>query len=131
MYSKMLFDVRDNIVLHFKSWMFCYKNILLISTHPFTNQKFRNKFKFTKFWFAINFIYRHLVSVFTEPVPHPKPLGQLSKSDRCMVSAAALDAYLCRPDACGFATVSSISASKDDTLSNKRWKYLLQFTSIT
>ena len=70
MYSKMLFDVRDNIVLHFKSWMFCYKNLLLISTHPFTNQKFRNKFKFTKFWFAINFIYRNLVSVFTEPSRH-------------------------------------------------------------
>jgi hypothetical protein len=33
------------------------------------------------FWFVINVIYRNLVSVFTEPVPHPKPLGQLSKSD--------------------------------------------------
>jgi hypothetical protein len=33
------------------------------------------------FWFAINCIYRNLVSGFTEPVPHQKPLGQLSKSD--------------------------------------------------
>ena len=37
--------------------------------------------QFQHFWFAINVIYRNLVSVFAEPVPHPKLLGRLSKSD--------------------------------------------------
>ena len=40
--------MRDNIFLHFKSWMFCYKHLLLKSTHPFTNKKYRNKLKFTR-----------------------------------------------------------------------------------
>jgi hypothetical protein len=30
-------QLRDNIFLHFKSCMFCYKHLLLRSTHPFTN----------------------------------------------------------------------------------------------
>jgi len=26
------------MLLHFKSWMFCYQNLLLKSTHPFASQ---------------------------------------------------------------------------------------------
>ena len=44
----MLISMWGNIFLHFKSWMFCYKNLLSKSTHPFASQMDRGSFKFTR-----------------------------------------------------------------------------------